>query len=85
MSPSAELLALVGSFLATAFGLVRLALSAHRAMTERFVDFLESSLRRQEEVNAHFEAAIEQLTENVRENSTLLGRVAERLNVGGQS
>ncbi len=79
-----ELLALLGSFVATAFALVRHALGQHRSMTERFVGFLESSLRRQEQVNAQFESALEQLTVNVRENSALLSRVAERIHAGGE-
>lgn len=78
MSFSIELLALLGSFVAAAFALVRLALSHQRALTERFVGFLEESLRRQEESTANFEAALESLASNVRENSALVARLAER-------
>jgi len=69
----------LGAFLSASFALIRYAMAQHRAMTDRFVSFLEASLRRQEEVNARFQAALEDLTENVRENSTLLGRLAERV------
>ena len=62
------------------FALIRYAMAQHRAMTDRFVTFLESSLRRQEEVNDDFRGALESLAENVRENSTLLGRLSERVN-----
>lgn len=56
-------------------------MAQHRTMTDRFVTFLETSLRRQEEVNARFQSALEGLTENVRENSTLLARLAERVHL----
>lgn len=63
------------------FALIRYAMAQHRTMTDRFVTFLETSLRRQEEVNARFQSALEGLTENVRENSTLLARLAERVHL----
>ncbi|MBI5706272.1 MAG: hypothetical protein HZC36_04710 [Armatimonadetes bacterium] len=78
MSFSLELLALLGSFIAAAFALVRLALGHQRALTERFVGFLEESLRRQEESTANFEAALETLACNVRESSAVIARMAER-------
>lgn len=82
MSFDVQLLALLGSFVAAAFALVRLALTQQRALTERFVGFLEESLRRQEEATTNFEAALESLSCNVRENSALISRVAERMNGG---
>lgn len=69
----------LGAFVGASFALIRYALAQHRAMTDRFVNFLESSLRRQEEVNGRFQKALEDLTDNVRENSTLLGRLSERV------
>lgn len=75
-----ELFTVIGSFVGAAFALIRYAMAQHRAMTDRFVTFLESSLRRQEEVNDDFRGALESLAENVRENSTLLSRLSERVN-----
>lgn len=75
-----ELIALLAGFVGSSFALIRYAMAQHRAMTDRFVSFLESSLRRQEEVNQGFRKALEDLTENVRENSTLLVRLSERVN-----
>ena len=77
--PWMELFTVIGSFVGAAFALIRYAMAQHRAMTDRFVTFLESSLRRQEEVNDDFRGALESLAENVRENSTLIGRLAERV------
>jgi hypothetical protein len=74
-----ELFTVLGSFVGAAFALIRYTMSQHRAMTDRFVTFLEGSLRRQEEINSGFRRALEDLTENVRENSSLLGRLAERV------
>ena len=76
-----QLFVLLGSFVASAFALLRYSQSQNREMMHRFVGFLESSLRRQEELNERFQGALENLTENVRENSHLLGRVAERLQI----
>lgn len=76
---TAELLALLGSFVASAFALVRYAMTQNRAVLDRFVSFLEGALQRQEQVNERFQSALQDLGENVRENSALIARVAERL------
>jgi hypothetical protein len=81
MVPWTELLTVLATFVGAAFALVRHTLGQHRAMTDRFVTFLETSLKRQEEVNERFQSALENLTENVRENSLLLGRLSERVNL----
>lgn len=78
MSFDVQLLALLGSFIGAAFALLRLMLTQQRSLTERFVGFLEESLRRQEEATTNFEAALESLACNVRENSALVARLAER-------
>ncbi len=80
MSP--EVVGLIGSFLASAFALVRYAMTQNRSMLDRFVVFLEGALQRQEQVNGRFQHALEALGENVRENSALLARVAERIGLG---
>lgn len=74
-----EVLAVVASFVGTAFAIVRLSLAQSRAMTERFVAFLEASIRRQEEINSGFQSAIDRLATCVRENSAMLQRLAERI------
>ena len=74
-----ELFALLGSFIASSFALVRVSLAQHRAMVDRFIGFLEESVRRQEEVNDRFQGAIDRLTESVQENSAMLGRMGERM------
>lgn len=74
-------MALLASVLASAVGLVRFAANRHQALVERFVSFLEESLKRQEAVNARFQGALEDLTQNVRRSSQLLTKVAKRLDI----
>ncbi len=76
-----ETLVLLGGFVASAFALVRLALAQQRAVTDRFVGFLEESLRRQDETVDGFREALSALNCGLRENSQILRRVAERLQV----
>lgn len=73
-----ELFALLGSFIASAFALVRVSLAQHRAMVDRFIGFLEESVRRQEEVNTRFQSALDRLTDSVQENSAMLARITEK-------
>lgn len=79
MSFWAQFFALFGGFLGSMFALVRFALVNSRATAERFVGFLESALHRQEDLNSQFQGALEGLSDNVRDNSAVLQRVAERL------
>jgi hypothetical protein len=72
-------LALAGSFAASAFALVRYALKENRSVSDRFTSFLEGALKRQEDSNRSFQGALENLVENVRDNSALLIRVLEKL------
>jgi len=76
---SAQFFALFGAFLGSMFALVRYAMQSSRATADRFVAYLESALHRQEDVNTQFQGAIENLSDNVRDNSAVLQRVAERL------
>ncbi len=78
---TAEIAALLGSFLASSFALVRYAMAQNRTLLDRFVAFLEDALKRQEQVNDRFGSALERLGENVRENSAFLARVSERLGI----
>jgi hypothetical protein len=83
MSNWVELIALLASFVATSYALVRLVLFQQKATVDRFVTYLEQALERQEEINSCFQPALEELTVCVRENSLLLGSIAERLSIGG--
>lgn len=74
-----ELFALLGSFMASAVALVRFALVQHRSMLDRFMAFIVDAQTRQSETQDRFEEALDRLTENVRENSTLLSRMSERI------
>ncbi|MCC7433427.1 MAG: hypothetical protein IT363_01995 [Methanoregulaceae archaeon] len=74
-----ELFALLGSFVASALALVRFALVQHRSMLDQFMAFIVDAQTRQIETQDRFEGALDRLTENVRENSTLLTRIAERM------
>lgn len=77
-----EIVALLGSFVASAFALVRYAMNQNRSILDRFMAFLEKATYRQETINGRFQQALENLGANVRENSILLARVAERLDLG---
>ena len=47
--------------------LVRFALQQNRATTERFVGFLERSLRRQEEINERFQFTLDSIGSAIRD------------------
>lgn len=83
-----ELLTLLASFLATAFAILRLAVTQNRAAMDRFVNFLEDSLKRQDQTIDGFREAVEQLRDGVRENTLLVRQMSEWLHVstpgGGQ-
>lgn len=81
MSSWAELSALLASFIATSYALIRLVLSQHKATVDRFVTYLEQALERQEEINACFQPALEELTRCVRENSELARQIADSLRI----
>jgi len=72
------MVALFGTVLASSFALARYALGQTKEIGDRFVTFLEASVRRQEESNAQFRSALDGLQVSVRENSALLQRIAER-------
>lgn len=70
------------AFIGASFGLVRFALAQNRAMSEHFVHYLEEALARQDAINQGYERALQQLTENVRDNTALLNRIVERIGEG---
>jgi uncharacterized coiled-coil protein SlyX len=76
-----DLFVLLGGFAASAFALVRLTLAQQKAVTDRFVGFLESSIQHQDETIDGFREAVSTMTQGVQENTQLLRRVAERFHV----
>jgi hypothetical protein len=78
--PIVTALTLAGSFAASALALVRFTLRENRSISDRFTNFLEGSLSRQEATNASFQTAIERLVETVKDNSALLNRILESVN-----
>ncbi|MFQ3669132.1 MAG: hypothetical protein SNJ74_04690 [Fimbriimonadaceae bacterium] len=75
-----ELFVLLGTFVGTAFAIVRYAMATGRDATERFMDFLGASVERQDDTNRRFQEILERHGEIMRENSALLQRLSERLN-----
>jgi len=74
-----ELLGVVGGLVASAFALVRLTLHQQRGLTDRFLSFLEASLRRQESTIAEFQTSLQSLEDSVRENTKLVRSLVEKL------
>ena len=60
---------------------MRFSLTQQKALTDRFVTYLEEAMNRQAEINECFQPALEELTQCVRDNSQLLTRIAERVKV----
>lgn len=74
-----ELLGVVGGLVASAFALVRLTLHQQRGLTDRFLTFLEASLRRQESTISEFQSTLNSLENSVRENTKVVRSLVERL------
>ncbi len=74
-----ELLGVVGGLVASAFALVRLTLHQQRGLTDRFLTFLEASLRRQESTISEFQGTLNSLESSVRENTKVVRSLVERL------
>lgn len=72
-------LLLIAGFAASAFALVRLMLLQQRALTDRFLGFLEDSIRKQATSLDRLRDALQRLNEDVRENSRLIAMLRERL------
>lgn len=74
-----EIVTLLGTFLGSAFTLLKVALNHHRSMSERFVGFLEAALLRQEKANERFEQTLGRLADGVGEQAELLRRLSSSL------
>ncbi len=72
---------LVAGVAAAAFAVAQLAMRQQRALTDRFVSFVEASLDRHDKALRQFRDAVAHLDDGVRENTHVVRRVAERLNV----
>lgn len=79
---TAEGIAAVTAVIGSAFGILRMGLAEARRTGDRFLDYMEGALARQEAIHQQMTGALEQLSTAAREQSTLLERIAERLNLG---
>jgi hypothetical protein len=77
----AELLAVLGAFVGSSFALARMVLAQQRASTDRFVEFLEGSLQKQDATIDGFRDSVGAVTQALRENTRVVRRVGERLHV----
>ncbi|MEJ5171071.1 MAG: hypothetical protein WHU10_08795 [Fimbriimonadales bacterium] len=73
-----QLVAVLATFVASSFALVRFSLVQQRQVADRFVGFLEEMVRRQEEAQASFTPALRELADSVRRNTEVLERMRER-------
>jgi hypothetical protein len=73
-----QLLAVLATFVASSFALVRFSLVQQRQVADRFVGFLEEMVRRQEESQATFAPALRELADAVRRNTEVLERMRGR-------
>lgn len=73
-----DALVLVAGFAASAFALVRLSLAQQRALTDRFVSFLEQHTARQAQTIDGFRDATDALKESVQENTRVVRSLVER-------
>ena len=79
MNGLGEMTALLGGFVASSFALVRYSLNQQRDMTNRFVNYLESALTRQELATAQIQPTLRELGEAVRDSATTIARLGERI------
>jgi len=79
MAMNAELVAILGAALASAFALVRMRLGQHRSLIDRFVTFLETGMKRSDRTTERIAAAVDSLGETVRENTAVIARLTERM------
>jgi hypothetical protein len=73
--------ALLAGFAGSAFALMRLALTQHKSLTDRFVGYVETSAGRQDETLRGLKSSVDALRDGVRENTQVVRRIAERLHV----
>lgn len=79
MAMNAELVAILGAAMASAFALVRMSLGQHRSLIDRFVSFLESGMKRSDSAHERIANAVDALGETVRENTAVISRLTERM------
>ncbi|MCW5937454.1 MAG: hypothetical protein KIT11_09130 [Fimbriimonadaceae bacterium] len=76
-----ELFVVLGAFVASSFAVVRLALGQQRAVSDRFMAYLEAETVRQSVAMENLRQAVERLSDGVRENTLLTRQLAEWLQV----
>ncbi len=76
-----EAMVMVGGAIAAAIALARLSFSLHRALVERFMDFVTKSLERQEARHEKLCGSVDSLTRGITENTGIVRRLAEKLAV----
>ena len=80
-APWPSLFGLIAGVTASAFAVAQLALRKHRTMTDRFLQFVETSLGKNEETLSGIREGIAHLNDAVRENTQVVLRVSERFGV----
>lgn len=76
-----EAMVMVGGAIAAAIALARLSFTLHRALVERFMEFVEKSLERQEATHEKLCGSVDSLTRGISENTGIVRRLAEKLAV----
>lgn len=76
-----EAMVMVGGAIAAAIALARLSFSLHRTLVERFMEFVEKSLERQEATHEKLCGSVDSLTRGISENTGIVRRLAEKLAV----
>jgi len=79
MEMNGQLVAILGAAVASAFALIRMSMSQHRSLIDRFVGFLETGMRRSDRANERIAAAVDSLGDTVRENTAVISRLSERM------
>ena len=81
MEAGSEWTVLLGGIVTGILALARFTLNQHKTLVGQFVDFVETSLRKQEDASLKVAEAIRDLAEGTRENTNMLRRVGEQLGV----
>lgn len=76
-----DLTVLLGGVVTGILALARITLNQHKALVDRFVSFVEASVRRQETSAEQVAQALRDLAEGTRENTMTLRRMGEQLGV----
>lgn len=78
---SVDLTVLLGGVVTGILALARITLTQHKALVDRFVQFVEATIGRQETSAEQVAKALRELSEGTRENTATLRRMGEQLGV----